>query len=43
MKEKDCYVAPNMEVILYSNDDVVRTSGIGEEVGGAWDSDAWGE
>lgn len=42
MKENEWYVAPNIEIILYSNDDVVRTSNVGSEVGDAWDS-VWGE
>ena len=43
MKEKDLYVVPNIEIILYSNEDVVRTSNISSEVGGGWDTDGWGE
>ena len=43
MKEKDCYVAPNIEIMLYSTEDVVRTSPIGGEVGGGWDNEGWGE
>ena len=43
MKKKNLYVAPNMEITLYSMDDVIRTSTIGSEVGGGWDSEDWGE
>ena len=43
MKKKDWYEAPNMEIILYSNDDVIRTSNIGSEVGDGWDNEGWGE
>ena len=43
MKEKDWYVAPNIEIILYSNDDIVRTSNVESEVGGGWDNEGWGE
>ena len=43
MKEKDWYEAPNMEIILYSNDDVIRTSNIGSEVGDGWDNEGWGQ
>ena len=43
MKEKDWYVAPNIEIILYSTEDIVRTSTVTEEVGGGWDSAGWGE
>ena len=41
MKEKEWYAAPNIEIILYSTEDIVRTSGIDNEVGGGWDED-WG-
>ena len=43
MNEKGRYEAVNIEIILYSNDDVVRTSNIGSEVGGGWDNEGWGE
>lgn len=43
MEEKNLYVAPNIDISLYSMDDVVRTSEIGREVGGGWDSEGWGE
>ena len=42
MKKNEWYVTPNIEIILYSNDDVVRTSDVSSEVGDGWDS-AWGE
>ena len=42
MIEKDFYVAPNMEIILYSEDDIVRTSNVESEVGGGWE-EGWGK
>lgn len=43
MNEKTCYVCPNIEIVLYSVDDVIRTSQIGSEVGDGWDNEGWGE
>ena len=43
MKEKGKYEAMNIEIILYSTEDIVRTSNIESEVGGAWDSAGWGD
>ena len=43
MKEKCCYVALDIEIMLYPNEDVVRTSNVVYEVGGGWDSEGWGE
>ena len=45
MIQKKFYETLEMEIILYSIEDIVRTSlvdNINSEVGGAWD-DAWGE
>ena len=43
MKEKDWYVALDIEIILYSNEDVIRTSKIQSEVGEGWDNEGWGQ
>jgi hypothetical protein len=43
MKEKDWYVALDIEIILYSNEDVIRTSNIQNEVGDGWDNEGWGQ
>ena len=43
MKKKDWYVALDIEIILYSNEDVIRTSNIQSEVGDGWDNEGWGE
>lgn len=46
MKKKDWYEALKVEVILYSEEDIVRTSlpdKVDSEVGGGWDNEGWGE
>ena len=46
MEEKNLYVAPNIEFLLYSTEDIVCTSrpdGVSSEVGDGWDTEGWGE
>ena len=45
MKKKDWYEALKVEIILYPEEDIVRTSfsdNVDSEVGGGWDNEGWG-
>jgi hypothetical protein len=46
MKKKSWYEALKIEMILYSEEDIVRTSfpdKVDSEVGDGWDNEGWGE
>ena len=46
MKKKSWYEALKKEMILYPEEDIVRTSfpdKVDSEVGGGWDNEGWGE
>ena len=46
MKKKSWYEALKIEMILYPEEDIVRTSfpdKVDSEVGGGWDTEGWGE
>ena len=46
MKQKDWYETLKVEVILYPEEDIVRTSFadfVDSEVGDGWDTEGWGQ
>jgi hypothetical protein len=45
MKQKDWYEALKIDIILYPEEDIVRTSkpdNVESEVGDGWDNEGWG-
>ena len=46
MKQKEWYEALKVEVVLYLEEDIVRTSMpdyVDSEVGDGWDNEGWGQ
>ena len=46
MKQKEWYEALKVEVVLYLEEDIVRTSMpdyVDNEVGDGWDNEGWGQ